>query len=165
MPRIIKRYESRKLYDKQESRYVSLQEIADWIREGQEVEVVDNNSEEVVTSQTLAQIILDEGRSGKGRLSPELLHDLVRASGEKLSSGMNHVQKSLNRLVHASFDRLEPVKEARAEMGALRARLEELEKTLSGLEGAAPAAPAKAAPRKTKKRAPARKAAAPKEEA
>ena len=84
MPRTIKRYESRKLYDSAESRYVSLQEVAAWIRDGQDIEVIDNATNEVVTGQTLAQIILDEGRSGRGRLSPELLHDLVRASGEKI---------------------------------------------------------------------------------
>ena len=42
MIRLIKRYESRKLYDTEESRYVSLDEIAQWIRQGQEVKVVDN---------------------------------------------------------------------------------------------------------------------------
>ena len=42
MVRLIKRYESRKLYDTEESRYVSLDEIAAWIRQGQEVRVVDN---------------------------------------------------------------------------------------------------------------------------
>jgi polyhydroxyalkanoate synthesis repressor PhaR len=134
MPRTVKRYESRKLYDSQESRYVSLQEIAAWIRDGQEIEVIDNATDEVVTSQTLAQIILDEGRSGRSRLSPELLHDLVRASGEKISSGVTQVQKGLNRLVQASFDRLGPVKEAREEMSALRQRLDELETTLTSLE-------------------------------
>ncbi len=134
MPRTLKRYESRKLYDSEESRYVSLQEIAGWIRDGQEIEVIDNATDEVVTGQTLAQIILDEGRSGRGRLSPELLHDLVRASGEKISSGVNQVQKGLHRLVQASFDRLGPVKEARNEMSVLRERLETLEKTLANLE-------------------------------
>ncbi len=134
MPRTVKRYESRKLYDSQESRYVSLQEIAAWIRDGQEIEVIDNATDEVVTSQTLAQIILDEGRSGRSRLSPELLHDLVRASGEKISSGVTQVQKGLNRLVQASFDRLGPVKEAREEMSVLRQRLDELETMLTSLE-------------------------------
>ena len=134
MPRTIKRYESRKLYDSAESRYVSLQEVAEWIRDGQEIEVIDNATDEVVTGQTLAQIILDEGRSGRGRLSPELLHDLVRASGETISSGVTQIQKGLHRLVQASFDRLGPVKEAREEMSALRDRLEEREKTLTNLE-------------------------------
>ena len=111
-----------------------MQEVAAWIRDGQEIEVIDNATDEVVTGQTLTQIILDEGRSGRGRLSPELLHDLVRASGEKISSGVTQVQKGLHRLVQASFDRLGPVKEARAEMSALRQRLDELEKTMTNLE-------------------------------
>ena len=46
MVRLIKRYESRKLYDTEESRYVSLNQIADWVRRGQEVRVVDNSSAE-----------------------------------------------------------------------------------------------------------------------
>lgn len=134
MPRTIKRYESRKLYDSEESRYVSLQEIAEWIREGQEIEVLDNASSESVTEQTLTQIILEERKNGRSRLSAELLHDLVRVSGEKITSGVSQVQKGLSRLVQASFDRLGPVKEARQEMKNLRQKLEQIERTLSSLE-------------------------------
>ena len=64
MIRLIKRYESRKLYDTEESRYVSLDEISTWIRAGQEVRVMDNATNNDVTSQTLTQIILEEGRKG-----------------------------------------------------------------------------------------------------
>ena len=135
--RTIKRYESRKLYDSEESRYVSLQEIAEWIRDGQEIEVIDNATSEPVTEQTLAQIILEEGKSGRGRLSAEFLHDAVRAGGKTLSNGVSSVGRGLNRLVKASFDRLGPVKEAREEMSQLRGRLDELEATLTALETAA----------------------------
>ena len=62
MIRLIKRYESRKLYDTEESRYVSLDEIAEWVRTGQEVKVIDNASADDVTAQTLTQIILEEQR-------------------------------------------------------------------------------------------------------
>src|SRR3977135_700356 len=78
MIRLIKRYESRKLYDTEESRYVSLEEISGWIRQGQEVRVMDNATGGDVTSQTLTQIILDEGRRGTSSLPSELLHELVR---------------------------------------------------------------------------------------
>ncbi|TDJ79752.1 MAG: hypothetical protein E2O39_00420 [Planctomycetota bacterium] len=44
MVRIIKRYASRKLYSTEESRYVSLEELADWIRDGEEVRVLDKQS-------------------------------------------------------------------------------------------------------------------------
>ena len=59
---MVKRYGSRKLYDTEESRYVSLEEISAWIREGQEIRVIDNGTSEDVTAQTLTQVILEEGR-------------------------------------------------------------------------------------------------------
>src|SRR5258705_7402303 len=127
MIRLIKRYESRKLYDTEESRYVSLDEISTWIRQGQEVRVVDNASNNDVTSQTLTQIILEEGRKGTSFLPSELLHDLVRIGERAVSNGMEQVQHGVDRLI----DRLGPVRKAREEMSSLRARLEQLENSLS----------------------------------
>ena len=77
MHRLIKRYESRKLYDTEESRYVSLDELAEWIRVGKNVKVVDNGTGADVTAQMLTQIILEEGRRGTGFLPTELLHELA----------------------------------------------------------------------------------------
>jgi polyhydroxyalkanoate synthesis repressor PhaR len=134
MIRLIKRYESRKLYDTEESRYVSLEEIASWIRQGQEVRVVDNATSADVTSQTLTQIILDEGRRGTSFLPSELLHDLVRIGERAMSNGLEQVQHGMDRLVQASIDRLAPVRRAREEMSSLRARLEQLEASLADLE-------------------------------
>jgi polyhydroxyalkanoate synthesis repressor PhaR len=130
MIRLIKRYESRKLYDTEESRYVSLEEIATWIRQGQEVRVMDNATNNDVTSQTLTQVILEEGRKGTSFLPSELLHDLVRLGEKAVSSGMEQVQHGVDRLI----DRLGPVRRAREEMTSLRARLEQLESSLSELE-------------------------------
>lgn len=130
MIRLIKRYESRKLYDTEESRYVSLEEISNWIRQGQEVKVVDNASGSDVTSQTLTQIILDEGRKGTSLLPSELLHDLVRLGERAVNTGIEQVQHSVDRLI----DRLGPVRRAREEMTSLRARLEQLESSLADLE-------------------------------
>lgn len=144
MIRLIKRYESRKLYDTEESRYVSLEEIAAWVRQGQEVRVVDNATSADVTSQTLTQIILDEGRKGTSFLPSELLHDLVRLGEKAVASGMETVQHGVDRLVQASIERVGPLKRAREEMTALKSRLEQLEASLSELE-AAPALPAPAA--------------------
>jgi polyhydroxyalkanoate synthesis repressor PhaR len=138
MVRLIKRYESRKLYDTEESRYVSLDEIAAWIRAGQEVRVVDNATSADVTSQTLTQIILDEGRKGTSFLPSELLHDLVRVGEKAVSSGIEHVQNGVDRLVSASIDRLAPVRRAREEMSVLRSRLEQLESSLAELETSEP---------------------------
>jgi polyhydroxyalkanoate synthesis repressor PhaR len=139
MVRLIKRYESRKLYDTEESRYVSLDEIAGWIRQGQEVRVVDNATTADVTSQTLTQIILDEGRRGTSFLPSELLHDLVRLGERAVSNGFEQVQHGVDRLVQASIDRLAPVRRAREEMSSLRTRLEQLEASLAELEKEGPA--------------------------
>src|SRR3954468_6594194 len=58
--RVVKRYANRKLYDTQRSRYVTLEQIADMIRSGEDVKIVDNNSKEDLTAITLAQIIFEE---------------------------------------------------------------------------------------------------------
>jgi len=134
MIRLIKRYESRKLYDTEESRYVSLEDIAAWIREGQDVRVVDNATAADVTSQTLTQIIVEEGRKGAAPLPSELLHELVRLGERTVSSGIEQVQGQIGRFVEASIDRLGPVRRAREEMTVLRERLEHLERSLSDLE-------------------------------
>ncbi|HEX4955325.1 MAG TPA: polyhydroxyalkanoate synthesis regulator DNA-binding domain-containing protein [Thermoanaerobaculia bacterium] len=134
MIRLIKRYESRKLYDTEESRYVSLDEIASWIRGGHEVRVLDNATSADVTAQTLTQIILEEGRKGTKHLPSDLLHDLVRLGEKAVATGVEQVQHGVDRLVQAGIDRLAPVRQAREEMTVLKSRLEELEVSLSRLE-------------------------------
>lgn len=169
MIRVIKRYESRKLYDTEESRYIALDDIAKWVREGQEVQVLDNATNEDVTAQILTQIIHEEGKRGTSFLPTELLHALVREGEKAVVSGVEQVQGQVDRLVKASIDRLAPVRRAREEMAHLRDRLADLELTLERLESqpengaAAKSAPAaKPAAKATKAKAPARKSAASK---
>ena len=150
----IRRYDSRKLYDPTASRYVSLDEIAARIRRGEEIEVVDNVSGENVTALTLMQIILDEGKSGRGRIPSEMLHDLVRVSGEKISNGASQVQTTVNRLMRASLDRLAPIREAKRDIARLEERLRQLEGTLSKLDKAKGASSRKPAPSAARKAAP-----------
>jgi polyhydroxyalkanoate synthesis repressor PhaR len=134
MIRLIKRYGSRKLYDTEESRYASLEEIAGWIREGQQIQVVDNKSGEDVTVQTLGQIIAEEGKRGRSVPPSELLHELIAAGGEALSSGVERIGEGAGRLLQAGVDRLGPVRRMREETEVLRGRLEELEAALETLE-------------------------------
>ena len=99
MIRLIKRYGSRKLYDTEESRYVSLDELAGWIRSGQQIRVIDNKTSDDVTSQTLTQITSEEGRKGTALLPNELLHDLIRIGEQAFSSGVEQLQTRMDRLV------------------------------------------------------------------
>src|SRR5437868_3633978 len=78
MAYVIKRYSNRKLYDTQESRYVTLEEIEEMIRGGKEISVVDASSGEDLTSVTLAQIILENERSRRAVLPSAFLHQLVK---------------------------------------------------------------------------------------
>ena len=78
MPRLIKRYGNRKLYDTQESRYVTLEAIAGFVKQGEEVSVVDNDSGEDLTAVTFAQIILEEERRKNGFLPLPILRKIIQ---------------------------------------------------------------------------------------
>ncbi|MCB0340892.1 MAG: regulator for granula-associated protein [Bdellovibrionales bacterium] len=57
--KIIKRYQNRKLYDTQQSCYVTLDDIAKMIRNNEEVMVIDNKTKNDITAATLTQIIFE----------------------------------------------------------------------------------------------------------
>ncbi|MFP6664664.1 MAG: polyhydroxyalkanoate synthesis regulator DNA-binding domain-containing protein [Deltaproteobacteria bacterium] len=85
MPRVVKRYTNRKLYDTATSRYVSLDDVAGFVRAGEEVQVIENVSGEDLTAVTLAQIILEDERQKRSFVSLPLLRDLVRGSGDAIA--------------------------------------------------------------------------------
>jgi polyhydroxyalkanoate synthesis repressor PhaR len=136
MIRLIKRYGggSRKLYDTEESRYVSLDEIAVWIRDGQELQVVDSSTGEDVTGQTLAQIIYEDHRRGHSFLPSEFLHDVIRRGSRVLAGGVEQIQTGVDRIVKASVEKITPVGGMQEELDLLRDRLAELEQSLVELE-------------------------------
>ncbi len=155
MIRLIKRYggASRKLYDTEESRYVSLEEISAWIRSGQEIKVVDSGTGEDVTSQTLAQSIYEDHKRGSSLLSGDLLHEVIRRGSEVLSEGADRVQAKVDRMVRTSVDRLAHVTAGPEDMTQLRARLAELEATLAELEARTDRPKPPSRPRSTRKTA------------
>jgi polyhydroxyalkanoate synthesis repressor PhaR len=79
-PKVIKRYTNRKLYDTVESRYVTLEEIAEMIKAGAEVKIVDNRTKDDLTSVTLAQIIFEEEKK-TSKMSLKTLLGLIRQGG------------------------------------------------------------------------------------
>lgn len=79
--RVIKRYTNRKLYDTDQSRYVTLDDIAKLIRENAEVRVVDNETQADLTAITFAQIILEEEKRKTNLVSVPFLRKLIH-SGE-----------------------------------------------------------------------------------
>jgi polyhydroxyalkanoate synthesis repressor PhaR len=81
----IKRYPNRKLYNTETKQYITLQGIADLIREGEEVQVTDHASGDDLTALTLTQIILEQEKRQDGLLSNSFLTGLIRTGGERLS--------------------------------------------------------------------------------
>ncbi len=81
--RIIKRYANRKLYDTLRSRYVTLDQIAEMIRTGEDVQIVDNSTKEDLTSITLTQIIFEEEKK-KSFLPLSALRNIIQSSNESI---------------------------------------------------------------------------------
>lgn len=135
MARRIKRYDNRKLYDTEASEYVSLSDIAALVRRGETVEVVDNATGEDLTAQTLTQIILEEGKNGRDVIPSDLLHQLLRRSGDLVDTGIDQIRSTVDDLMQSSLGRLKQlVQSPRAqELDELRSQLRQLENRLSVL--------------------------------
>jgi polyhydroxyalkanoate synthesis repressor PhaR len=83
---VIKRYPNRKLYDTHAKQYITLDGVAELVRQGSEIKVVDHASGEDLTAFTLTQIILGQEKKRDGLLTHSFLTDLIRTRGEKISA-------------------------------------------------------------------------------
>jgi len=93
---LIKRYPNRKLYNTDSKQYITLDGIADLIRDDIEIQVIDHASGEDLTALTLTQIILEHEKRQTGLLSHSLLTGLIRASGERLSAFQRNIIYTLS---------------------------------------------------------------------
>jgi polyhydroxyalkanoate synthesis repressor PhaR len=93
---LLKKYPNRRLYDTEKSVYVSLNHVADLIKQGREVQVVDAKSNEDVTAFILTQIILEEARNKHILLPVSLLHLIIRYGENELSEFFEkHLQQTI----------------------------------------------------------------------
>ncbi len=76
--RVIKRYSNRKLYDTHDSHYVTLEQVAALVRQGEEIRVVDKSTDRDLTSATLAQILFEEEKKSP-KLAMAQLTQIIRA--------------------------------------------------------------------------------------
>lgn|SRR5690606_31411601 len=85
----LRRYPSRKLYNKNASKYVRLPEVAEMVRRGANIRVEDTESGEDVTRAVLLQIIMEqEGQAAGSMLSADLMMDMIRLHQSKASEMM-----------------------------------------------------------------------------
>lgn len=154
---IIKKYGNRRLYDTSGSRYVNLDDIAELIRKGKSVQVVDASTGEDLTRVTLTQIITEDAKGKPTGLPLELLRQLIVASDQAgqefitwyLKSAFDTYEKvqdavrsRLSDVQSAIFSPVEMMKrmagdrdkppEPENELDGLRRRVAELEARLSG---------------------------------
>lgn len=94
---LIKRYPNRKLYNTEAKRYITLDSIAELIRDGFDVEVRDHETGEDLTGVTLSQIIFEHEKKDNGYLPNLLLANLIRAGGDTFG----YVKRSFQASLHA----------------------------------------------------------------
>jgi polyhydroxyalkanoate synthesis repressor PhaR len=82
----IKKYANRRLYDTESSTYITLDRLAQMVREGREFEVVDAKSGEDITRQVLTQIIVDEEARGSTMLPINFLKQLIGLYGNSMQN-------------------------------------------------------------------------------
>ncbi|HEU5481481.1 MAG TPA: polyhydroxyalkanoate synthesis repressor PhaR [Sphingomicrobium sp.] len=82
----IKKYANRRLYDTESSSYITLDRLAEMVREGREFEVIDAKTGEDITRQVLTQIIVDEESRGSTMLPVNFLKQLIGLYGNSMQA-------------------------------------------------------------------------------
>jgi polyhydroxyalkanoate synthesis repressor PhaR len=85
--KVIKRYANRKLYDTERSCYVTLEEIAQMIKDGDDLQVVDNKSKDDLTAVTLAQIIVEEEKK-VAKMPLQLLKNIIQSGTSSMGEAI-----------------------------------------------------------------------------
>ncbi|MDF1563700.1 MAG: polyhydroxyalkanoate synthesis regulator DNA-binding domain-containing protein [Deltaproteobacteria bacterium] len=141
--KIIKRYTNRKLYDTVESRYVTLEEIAEMIRAGGDVRIIDNRTKEDLTSVTLAQIIFEQEKK-KARMPLDMLKGMVRSGGDTLQGFISReiqprvdaireeAEHRIPRLFRKGHEGQDPKAMAEEMLSQLKANVEEWQAWIDG---------------------------------
>jgi polyhydroxyalkanoate synthesis repressor PhaR len=102
--RIIKRYQNRKLYDTFQSCYVTLEEIAQIIREGHEIQVIDNKSKNDITYMTQIQLLFDQERKALKPGDTELLKRVIRSEEGTLTGYIKTLEGKLGMEVSVAVE-------------------------------------------------------------
>ncbi len=154
----LRRYPSRKLYNKNASSYVRLPEVAEMVRKGANIRVEDTETGEDVTRQVLLQIIMEqEGQASGAVLSADLMMDMIRMHQSKTSEMMTGLFEQSVAFIRAQQEQLASQMTGAMsgampqwnvfDPAAMQAMQGEFQKRLAGFwTGAMPAMPGMATP-------------------
>jgi polyhydroxyalkanoate synthesis repressor PhaR len=105
---IIKKYENRRLYDATNSRYVNLEEVAQLVQQGHDVQVVDAASGEDLTRLILTQIIAEGAKNSESNFPLDILRQMVIASGQASQASAMRYTKAMLDLYKSTFQAMAP---------------------------------------------------------
>lgn len=123
---LVKRYPNRKLYNTETKSYITLEDIAQAIRSGQDVEIIDNETGNEITHQILNQVIFEEGKKGFSPIPTQVLHEMIRWGNRVIDQGVEQVVQGVDKLVQDSIAKWLPVSH--------KSELEQLEQKVATLE-------------------------------
>jgi len=136
--KIIKRYQNRKLYDTSDSCYVTLEDISEMIKLGEEIQVIDNTTKEDLTAVTLAQIIFEEQKKKTNVLPLSMFRQIIQGSGEALrdlvtigAREIGHVREFVDDKVKPAVSNLQDIPSVKSEIESLKQRIGALESALT----------------------------------
>jgi polyhydroxyalkanoate synthesis repressor PhaR len=105
---LIKKYENRRLYNTNDSRYVNLEEVAVMVQEGHDVQVVDASTGEDLTRQVLTQIIADYAKTPNSAFPLDVLRQMVIATGKATHENTLQYMKALLDMYQGTFRAMTP---------------------------------------------------------
>jgi polyhydroxyalkanoate synthesis repressor PhaR len=105
---VIKKYENRRLYDSTNSRYVNLEEVAEMLRRGKEVQVVDAATGEDITRLILTQIIVEDAKTADSGFPLDILRQMVMASGRASQESALLYTKAMLDLYRNTYQAMSP---------------------------------------------------------
>jgi polyhydroxyalkanoate synthesis repressor PhaR len=116
----IKRYQNRKLYDTSRSCYITLDDLAEMIRSGDDIVVLDNKTSKDITSNTLTQVIFETEKKAKTLIPNHLLQDIIKIGGGSISEFFQKTQKRVQKTVKTGAREIAQVK------GEIQKRIEDV---------------------------------------
>ncbi len=107
-PVVIKKYGNRRLYNTAESRYINLDEVAQMIRDGIDLQVVDANSGEDLTRLILTQIIVENAKVPDSAFPIDMLRQMVVAQGKLTQESVLNYTKTMLDMYRNAYHAFSP---------------------------------------------------------
>src|SRR5579863_3309011 len=102
-PLIIKKYENRRLYNTLTSQYINQEQVAQLVRDGHEVSVIDAASGEDITRTILAQIVLDDAKLPNSVFPLDVLRQMIVASGKATQENALRYMKAMMEMYQNAY--------------------------------------------------------------